>query len=57
MSELKTSVYSEKLGGEIDINANISSVEFRFDDEMCSAEEWSHAYWNRDLGDYWNRSW
>ena len=57
MSNSKTSVYSEKLNGEIEIDVNDSNVQFAYSDDSVNSEEWSNGYWNRDLGDYWNRSW
>lgn len=60
MSNSKTSVYSEKLNGEIEIDVNACNdfnVQFVYSDDSLNTEEWSNGYWNRDLGDYWNRSW
>ena len=57
MSNSKTSVYSEKLNGEIEIDVNDFNVQFVYSDDSVNNEEWSNGYWNRDLGDYWNRSW
>lgn len=57
MTNSKTSVYSEKLNGEIEIDVNDYNVQFVYSDDSVNNEEWSNGYWNRDLGDYWNRSW
>ena len=56
----KTSVYSEKLGANVDITMGAGSsygVNFSYPDALNADQEWSNGYWNRDLGDYWNRSW
>ena len=50
----KTSVYSEKLGENITV---ASGVSFSYPQSSDASQEWSNGYWNRDLGDYWNRSW
>jgi hypothetical protein len=58
----KTSVYSEKLGKNMDISVmmgNAYGVNFSYPESMNDRQEWSNGYWNRSSGggDYWNRSW
>lgn len=56
----KTSVYSEKLGESINISMMADrsyGVNFGYPESSNANQEWSNGYWNRTLGDYWNRSW
>ena len=60
----KTSVFSEKLGAEVVIAAGTSKeqdggrfISYFYPDGSTVVQDWSQGYWNRQLGDYWNRSW
>lgn len=61
---VKTSVYSKKLDADIEIQTNMDEtagktafVSYLYPDGHIAVQDWSQGYWNRDIGDYWNRSW
>ena len=59
----KTAVFSEKLGANIVIASGAdpqeknSFISYMYPDGRTIVQDWSQGYWNRELGDYSNRSW